>query len=90
MPVGLAASCPHTVFAAELLQALMIDPRHRGQGLGKPALAAVLRAVHDASASNFVMWLVHPENTSMLELSRRIDPEGAQTESGGYYLFGYP
>lgn len=88
-PVGLAANRDHELFNAELLQALMIDHRYRGMGLAPPVLEGVLKAVHQASDAEFVMWLVHPDNTVMLHLSLVIDPAGGDRQSDGYRLFAH-
>lgn len=90
LPVGLAATCPHQYFAAELLQAFMIDRRHRGHGLARPALEAVLTAVHAVSFSRYTMWLVHPNNHIMVKLSASIDPAGGTPTDDGYLMFAHP
>lgn len=41
-PVGLTANHQHDEWAAELLQAVMIDHRFRGQGLSRPVLETLL------------------------------------------------
>ena len=89
-PIGLAASSPHPHFAAELLQAFMIDHRHRRQGLARSALEAVLVAVHRSSPHDNTMWLVHPNNHVMVKLSTSIDPLGGTPTEDGYLLFAHP
>lgn len=89
-PVGLATSRAHERFGAELLQGFMVDHLHRGRGLARPALEAVLASVHATTDSEFTMWLVHEDNHVMVRLSSSIDPAGGAPSDNGYFLFAHP
>jgi GNAT superfamily N-acetyltransferase len=68
------------------LGSLAVDHRQRGRGVGRLLFAAMLTEAL-LSASHAV-WLVHPENTVMLRISRR-DPRvsGESVDESGYSAF---
>jgi GNAT superfamily N-acetyltransferase len=67
----------------QYLAALYIDPRFRGEGLGAELFAAVLADARERTGRPYVAWVVHPENTAMLKLSRAIGPEFATDPETG-------
>jgi GNAT superfamily N-acetyltransferase len=88
--VAAAAHRPHPTFRAELLQALLVLPQHRRTGLAVAALECVLASIR-ADGSEFVMWLVHEENSPMRKVSLRV---GATQIGGvderGFVAYAHP
>ena len=74
----------------QYVAALFLDPRFRGQGLGAEALAAVVADARERSGRPYVAWVVHPENSVMLKLSRSLGPEFAVDSETGYLQFVNP
>jgi RimJ/RimL family protein N-acetyltransferase len=58
----------------QYIAALYLDPRFRGEGLGAEAFAAVLADASERSGRPYVAWVVHPENSPMLNLSCALGP----------------
>jgi GNAT superfamily N-acetyltransferase len=68
------------------LGSIAIDHRHRSQGIG----GSLFRALLDAALRShlYCIWLVHPENESMLTLSRSAPSLQAEaTSTTGYIQF---
>jgi GNAT superfamily N-acetyltransferase len=68
------------------LGSLAVDHRRRGRGVGRLLFAAMLTEAL-LSASDAI-WLVHPENSAMLHISRqdpRVSPESV--DEGGDVVF---
>jgi RimJ/RimL family protein N-acetyltransferase len=74
----------------QYVAAFYLDPRFRGQGLGAEALAAVVADARERSGRKYVAWVVHPENSVMLKLSRALGPEFAVDAETGYLQFVNP
>lgn len=70
--IGAAVHRPHTLPGAQLLAAVLLDRRYRGQGRGEDVLRASVQAAHDESGKSHVMWLVHQDNGHMLHLSAKV------------------
>ena len=69
--IAVAAHRRHARFNAELLQAFLVLPEHRGKGLAAVALECALRSIHSSEGADFIMWLVHENNTQMHNASLR-------------------
>ncbi len=68
------------------LGALCVDHRARGRGVGRLLFDALL--VEALRAQMYAIWLVHPQNSPMLNLSRSHHLLGDQAVSeGGYVQF---
>ncbi len=74
----------------QYIAALYLDPRFRGEGLGAQAFAAVLADARERSGRPYVAWVVHPQNSPMLNLSRALGPEFATDPETGYLQFVNP
>jgi GNAT superfamily N-acetyltransferase len=89
--LGAAVHHPASSFAgAQYISALMIDHRRRGQGLGREFFVAVLADARERSGKAYVIWTVHPQNESMMALSKSLVADkkefGIETDSG-YLIF---
>jgi GNAT superfamily N-acetyltransferase len=85
--IGVAILYADPVFQdCNRLGSLAVDHRQRGRGVGSLLFAAILTEAF-LSASHAV-WLVHPENTAMLGISRhdqRVSHESV--DESGYVVF---
>jgi RimJ/RimL family protein N-acetyltransferase len=89
--VGAALHYNHEeLLYVQYVAALYLDPRFRGRGLGGEAFNAVLTDARERSGRPYVAWVVHPENTAMLKLSRVLGPEFATDPATGYAQFVSP
>jgi GNAT superfamily N-acetyltransferase len=89
--LGAAVHHPASGFAgAQYISALMIDHRRRGQGLGREFFVAVLADARERSGKAYVIWTVHPQNESMIALSKSLVADkkefGIEADSG-YLIF---
>ena len=55
---------------AQYICGIVIDHRLRARGLGRQVLAVVIDDARRRSGHEFVRWLVHPDNSAMLAISR--------------------
>jgi RimJ/RimL family protein N-acetyltransferase len=74
----------------QYIAALYFDPRFRGEGQGAKSFAAVLADASERSGRPYVAWVVHPENSPMLNLSLALGPEFATDPETGYLQFVNP
>jgi ribosomal protein S18 acetylase RimI-like enzyme len=70
--VAVVAHRSHERFNAELLQALLVLPEHRGHGLAESVLRCALADIHRSAGARYVMWLVHHDNEYMLKASNKV------------------
>jgi GNAT superfamily N-acetyltransferase len=89
--LGAAVHHPASAFpGAQYISALMIDHRHRGRGLGRKFFAALLADARERSGKRYLIWTVHPQNVSMIALSRSLVADkkefGIEADSG-YLIF---
>lgn len=83
--IAAAAHRRHATFSAELLQAFLVVPGHRGRGLAADALECALTSIHTSEGAEFIIWLVHEENTLMRKTSVRVG--GQQAGSSDFHGF---
>jgi ribosomal protein S18 acetylase RimI-like enzyme len=92
--VGAAVHHPSDMFhGAQYVSAVLVDHRRRGSGFGRQLLRAVLDDARESSGRPYVLWVVHPENTAMITLSRSLVSTGSEITrdaSTGYLTFVYP
>lgn len=89
--VAVAAHQRHVKFNAELLQAFLVLPEHRGKGLAAAALECALTSIHASEGAEFIMWLVHEENTKMHRASVRAGGQQAgSADSNGFVTYAQP
>jgi GNAT superfamily N-acetyltransferase len=74
--VGAAVHAASRFVGAQYLQALMIDHRWRGQGIGRALLAQSVQDAHIRSSRQFVFWQVHRDNAVMLHISATLADGG--------------
>lgn len=88
--IGAAVHHPATSYpGAQYISVILVDHRMRGRGFGRKLIRAV---IEDARSSGrpYVHWVVHPENESMISLSREVVAGGVEigTErESGYLIF---
>ncbi len=92
--VGAAVHHPSDTFhGAQYVSAVLVDHRRRGSGFGRQLLQAVIDDARGSSGRPYVLWVVHPDNTAMMTLSRSIVSTGseiASDHSTGYLTFVDP
>ncbi len=89
--IAVAAHQRHAKFNAELLQAFLVLPEHRGKGLAAVALECALTSIHWSEGAEFIMWLVHEENTQMRKASIRAGGQQAGSADGkGFVTYAQP
>jgi RimJ/RimL family protein N-acetyltransferase len=89
--VGAALHYHHEELAyVQYIAALYLDPRFRGEGLGAEVFAAVLSDARERSGRPYVAWVVHPDNSAMLKISRNFGPEFGTDPETGYRQFVNP
>lgn len=89
--LGAAVHHPASAFpGAQYISAVMIDHRRRGHGLGREFFVAVLADARERSGKRYVIWTVHPQNKSMIALSKSLVADkkefGIEPDSG-YLIF---
>ena len=81
----------HAKFNAELLQAFLVLPEHRGKGLAARALECALTSIHVSEGAEFIMWLVHEDNTPMHKASVRAGGQQAGSANHqGFITYAQP
>lgn len=81
----------HATFNAELLQAFLVVPDHRGRGLAADALECVLTSIHSFEGAEFIIWLVREENTLMRKTSVRVGGQQAgSADANGFVTYVHP
>ena len=89
--IAAAAHQRHAKFNAELLQAFLVLPEHRGKGLAAEALECALTSIHASEGAQFIMWLVHEENTQMHKASVRAGGQQAgSADDHGFIAYAQP
>lgn len=89
--IAVAAHQRHAKFNAELLQAFLVLPEHRGKGLAAAALECALTSIHASEGAEFIMWLVHEENTQMHKASVRAGGQKAgSADNNGFVTYAQP
>lgn len=87
--IAAAVSFPDPLFEATTrIAALVVDPRHRGRGVGQTLLQAAVSEIVEEAAT--ACWLVHPNNVGMLRCSRRIEPRPEEATVLDYNMFVSP
>ncbi len=87
-PVGAAFLKPHDSWpGAELLRALLIGFRNRGQHLAQPILEDILRSP-GATTKGHIIWMVHPHHGAMQIVSSHVATDCIRgAGDGGYDIF---
>jgi RimJ/RimL family protein N-acetyltransferase len=89
--IAVAAHQRHVTFNAELLQAFLVLPEHRGKGLAALALECALTSIHSWEGAEFIMWLVHEENIQMRKASIRAGGQQAgSADDKGFIAYAQP
>ena len=89
--IAVAAHQRHARFNAELLQAFLVLPEHRGKGLAAAALECALASIHSSEDAEFIMWLVHEESTQMIKASARAGGQQAgSVDDKGFVTYAQP
>ncbi len=89
--VGAAVHHPDPTYpGAQYISAVLVDHRMRGRGLGRGVFRAVIDDARNSSGRPHVFWVVHPQNTPMIELSREMVAGGVEVgreRTSGYLIF---
>lgn len=89
--IAVAAHRHHVTFNAELLQAFLVLPDHRGKGRAAVALECALTSIHSSEGAQFIMWLVHEENTPMRKASIRAGGQQiGSADDKGFVTYAQP
>ena len=89
--VAVAAHQRHVKFNAELLQAFLVLPEHRGKGRAVEALGCTLKSIHASAGVEFIMWLVHEENIYMQKASQKAGGQQAgSVDDMGFLAYAQP
>lgn len=89
--VAVAAHQRHVKFNAELLQAFLVLPEHRGKGRAVEALGCTLKSIHASAGVEFIMWLVHEENIYMQKASQKAGGQQAgSVDDMGFLAYAEP
>ncbi len=92
--IGAAVHHPAAgLVGAQYLSAVLLDHRFRGQGLGKRLLRSVVDDARSSSGRPYVTWVVHPSNTAMIAVSRRLVHDHMELgveRNSGYLIFADP
>lgn len=89
--VGAALHYNHeSLTGAQYVAAILLDHRHRGSGLGRELMAAVLKDALTRSGRPHVVWVVHPDNAPMLALSDSVGERLGTDPETGYVQYAHP
>ncbi len=89
--IAVAAHQRHAKFNAELLQAFLVLPEHRGKGRAAEALECTLKSIHASAGTEFIMWLVHEENMYMQKASQKAGGQQAgSVDDMGFLAYAQP
>jgi L-amino acid N-acyltransferase YncA len=92
--IGAAVHHPSDTFhGAQYVSAVLVDHRQRGNGYGGELLQTVITDARESSRRPYVLWVVHPDNTAMITLSRSLVAIGSEITrdpSTGYLTFVDP
>lgn len=90
--VAVAAHQRHVKFNAELLQAFLVLPEHRGKGRAAEALGCTLKSIHASAGAEFIMWRVHKENIYMQKASHKAggNQQAGSVDDMGFLAYAEP
>jgi ribosomal protein S18 acetylase RimI-like enzyme len=75
---------------AQYVATVLVDHRYRRLGYGRSLLQAFVTDAIDRSGRSYAVWIVHPENTVMLRISRELGEELGVDSVSGSVQFVYP